>query len=206
MRPTGPQGPPGQGPQGPPQGQGYNPGDTGEKKDFSTAILDQKKAPNKLIVEEATNDDNSTIFLSNAKMNELNIFKGDPIFIKGKKRKETLCIALVDQKMEEGKIKMNKVVRKNLRIRLGDVVQIKAAGDVPNFTKIHVLPFEDTVEGITGDITKTYLVPYFKDAYRPLKKGDTFLVRGGFKAAEFKVVATEPKDFGIVGPATVLFT
>jgi transitional endoplasmic reticulum ATPase len=78
---------------------------------------------------------------------------------------------------------MNKVVRKNLRIRLGDIVQIKAAGDVPNFTKIHILPFEDTIEGITGDITKTYLVPYFKDAYRPLKKGDTFLVRGGFKAA-----------------------
>ena len=177
-----------------------------DKKDFSTAILDQKKAPNKLIVEEATTDDNSTVFLSNAKMGELNIFKGDPIFIKGKKRKETLCIALVDQKMEEGKVKMNKVVRKNLRIRIGDVVQIKAAGDVPNFTKIHVLPFEDTVEGITGDITKTYLVPYFKDAYRPLKKGDTFQVRGGFKAVEFKVVATEPKDFGVVGPATVLFT
>ena len=39
-----------------------------------------------------------------------------------------------------------------------------------------------------------------------MKKGDTFLVRGGFKAVEFKVVATEPKDFGIVGPATVLFT
>lgn len=101
---------------------------------------------------------------------------------------------------------MNKVVRKNLRVRLGDVIQIRPAGEVPNFTKIHVLPLDDTIEGITGDLTKTYLIPYFKDAYRPLKKGDLFLVRGGFKAVEFKVVAAEPKDWGIVGPATMLFT
>lgn len=40
---------------------------------------------------------------------------------------------------------MNKTVRKNLRVRLGDVVQIKAAGDVPNLTKIHVLPLNDTI-------------------------------------------------------------
>lgn len=177
-----------------------------EKKDFSTAILDAKKAPNKLIVEESLNDDNSTIQISQAKMSELKIFKGDPIFIKGKKRKETVCVALIDNKLEDGKIRMNKVVRKNLRVRLGDVVQIRPAGDVPNFTKIHVLPLDDTIEGITGDLTKTYLIPYFKDAYRPLKKGDLFLVRGGFKAVEFKVVATEPKEYGIVGPATVLFT
>jgi transitional endoplasmic reticulum ATPase len=57
------------------------------KKDVSTAILDQKKAPNKLLVEEATNDENSSIQLSQAKMSELKIFKGDAIFIKGKKRK-----------------------------------------------------------------------------------------------------------------------
>jgi len=58
-----------------------------EKKDFSTAILDSKKAPNKLIVEESINDDNSTVQISQAKMSELKIFKGDPIMIKGKKRK-----------------------------------------------------------------------------------------------------------------------
>lgn len=57
------------------------------KKDVSTAILDQKKAPNKLMVDEALNDENSSIQISQAKMNELKIFKGDPIFIKGKKRK-----------------------------------------------------------------------------------------------------------------------
>ena len=75
---------------------------------------------------------------------------------------------------------MNKTIRKNLRVRLGDIVQIKPAGDVPNFTKLHVLPLGNTIEGISGDLTKTYLIPYFKDAYRPVKKGDLLVVRGNF--------------------------
>jgi transitional endoplasmic reticulum ATPase len=50
------------------------------------------------------------------------------------------------------------------------------------------------------------LIPYFKDAFRPIHKNDTFVVRGNFKAVEFKVVATEAGDFGIVAANTVLFT
>ena len=50
-------------------------------------------------VEEALNDENSSIQLSQAKMSELKIFKGDAIFIKGKKRKETIAVALVDNKL-----------------------------------------------------------------------------------------------------------
>ena len=122
-------------------------------KDFSTAILDQKKKPNKLMIDDSTNDDNSTVFMSQAKLNELKIYKGDPVLIKGKKRKETLCIALPDAKLTDEKISMNKCVRKNLRCRLGDMVIIKGAADVPNLTKIHILPMEDTIEGITGDLT-----------------------------------------------------
>lgn len=38
--------------------------DKEEKKDFSTAILDRKKAPNRLMVEDATNDDNSAVCMS----------------------------------------------------------------------------------------------------------------------------------------------
>lgn len=40
---------------------------------------------------------------------------------------------------------MNKTVRKNLRVRLGDIVQIRTAGEVPNLTKVHVLPLADTI-------------------------------------------------------------
>jgi transitional endoplasmic reticulum ATPase len=138
-------------------------------------------------------DENSTVQLSQSKMSELKLFKGDTIFIKGKKRKETVVVALIDNGLDDSKIRMNKVIRKNLRVRLGDVVQIRAANDVPNLTKIHILPFQDTIEGITGDLTKTYLIPYLKDTFRPVKKNDLFIVRGNFKPIEFKIVATEPK-------------
>ena len=33
-------------------------------KDDSTAILETKKAPNKLMIDDATNDDNSTVCMS----------------------------------------------------------------------------------------------------------------------------------------------
>lgn len=91
-----------------------------EHKDYSTAILEKKKSPNRLLVDDAINDDNSAIAMSPAKLQELNIFKGDPVLIRGKKRKETIAIALADPKLEDGKIRMNKVVRKNIRVRLGD--------------------------------------------------------------------------------------
>ena len=35
--------------------------------------------------------------MTQAKMDELKIFKGDAVILKGKKRKETVCIALVNE-------------------------------------------------------------------------------------------------------------
>jgi transitional endoplasmic reticulum ATPase len=177
------------------------------KKDFSTAILDRKKAPNRLMVDEATNDDNSVIQLTQKKMDELKIFKAETVVLKGKKRKETIAIALPDESgdLTDDKIRMNKVLRKNVRVRLGDVVSIVKNPNVPMGKRIHILPFEDTIEGLTGNLTQTYLIPYFKDVYRPVHKGDTFLCRGGFRPVEFKVVETDPDKCCIVGPQTLIF-
>ena len=103
-------------------------------------------------------------------------------------------------------ILMNKVVRRNLRVRIGDTISVHPVpNDVPNATKIHCLPFADSIEGITGNITSTYLIPYFKDCYRPVKKGDTFKVTGGFRPVEFKIVDVDPPEYGIVAPTTTLF-
>ena len=49
----------------------------------------------------------------------------------GKKRKDTVCIVLADDSVEEAKIRINKVVRKNLRVRLGDIVSVHQVGPAP---------------------------------------------------------------------------
>ena len=43
--------------------------------DLATAILKKKDRPNRLIVEEAANDDNSVVALSQSKMDELELFR-----------------------------------------------------------------------------------------------------------------------------------
>ena len=49
-----------------------------------------------------------------------------------------------------------------------------------------------------------FLKPYFLEAYRPVHKGDIFLVRGGMRGVEFKVVETDPTPHCIVAPDTVI--
>ena len=82
--------------------------------------------PNRLLVDEASNDDNSVVALALSTMEELQLFRGDTVLLKGKRRKDTVCIVLADDACEPGKIRMNKCVRKNLKVRLGDVVSVHA--------------------------------------------------------------------------------
>lgn len=141
-------------------------------------------------------------------MDELQLFRGDTVLMKGKKRRETVCIVLSDDTCSDEKVRMNRVVRNNLRVRLGDVIRwgknhtfvlsssqrfffcrndvnfniplsIQPCPDVKYGKRIHVLPIDDTVEGITGNLFEVYLKPYFLEAYRPIRKGkcDTSGVR-----------------------------
>ena len=36
---------------------------------------------------------------------------------------------------------------------LGDVVAVHPCPDIPNGTRVHILPIDDTIEGITGNLT-----------------------------------------------------
>lgn len=173
-------------------------------EELATAILKTKQKPNRLLVEEAVNDDNSVVDLSQTKMNELQLFRGDTILLKGKKRRETVCIVLSSDTVPNEKIRMNRCIRNNLRVRLGDVVNIQPCPDVKYGKRVHVLPIDDTVEGLTGSLFDVYLKPYFLEVYRPIHKGDLFIVRGGMRAVEFKVVETDPSPYCIVAPDTVI--
>ncbi|PVU91292.1 hypothetical protein BB561_004483 [Smittium simulii] len=177
---------------------------TDPEHDPATAILRKKSAPNKLLVDEADQDDNSVAVISPATMEKLGLFRGDTILLKGKKRKDTVLVVLSDDNCSDNKIKINRVVRNNIRVRLADIVSIHALPEIQYGKRIHVLPIDDTVEGITGDLFEVYLKPYFLEAYRPVRKGDNFLVRGGMRAVEFKVVETDPVDYCTVSMDTVI--
>eukprot|EP00750_Incisomonas_marina_P008095 INCI15223.1.p1 GENE.INCI15223.1~~INCI15223.1.p1 ORF type:complete len:817 (-),score=203.58 INCI15223.1:75-2525(-) len=173
-----------------------------------------KRSTNRLLVDDATGDndesDNSTVVLTAERMEELDIFRGDSVELKGKRGKKTICVALSyepedgDPPMDNGSIRMNKVVRTNLGVRLGDVITVNSAPNVPYGTRVEVLPFDDTVEGLSGNIFEIYLKPYFTEAFRPVHVGDRFLVRRGMHPIEFKVVATDPAPYCIVAPETTI--
>ncbi len=111
----------------------------------------KKRAPNRLVVDEAVNDDNSIIALSERKvrsraiprsrcadmgsistpasrleaspdshspppysrrlpqMTELQLFRGDTVRIKGKRGRETVCIVLQDESVDDNNVRINKV-------------------------------------------------------------------------------------------------
>lgn len=169
------------------------------------AEQDNQVKLNKLVVDEAINDDNSVVSLSSKRMEELELFKGDTVLLKGKKNRSTVCIILPDDTTDDNSIRLNKGVRNNLRVKLGDYIYISQFDDIKPAKKIHILPLDDTVEGLTGNLFEVYIKPYFLDAYRPVSKGDLFLIHKAMRSVEFKVVGIEPEQYGLVTPDTEIY-
>ncbi len=91
-------------------------------------------------------------------------------------------------------------------MRLGDPVTISPLSNISYAKSVHVAPFRDSVEGLSGDIFDVFIKPYFTEKYKPVKAGDIFVSRGGMRAVEFKILAVESvdgsSDYAIVGPDT----
>lgn len=114
-------------------------------------------------------------------METLQLFRGDTIIVRycifsecmllsvtliyfnssGKKRRDTVLICLSSDDVEEGRIQVNKVARNNLRVKLGDIVGVHQCLDIKYGKRVHILPFDDSIEGLSGNIFDVYLKPYF---------------------------------------------
>jgi len=163
---------------------------------------------NRLIVDdtlEKNKNENSAIYLNSKKIEELKLFRGDTVLIKGKKRKDTVSITMTDDSCDENKIRLNDVIRKNIGVKIGDIITVHAFSDLKFGKRIHVVPFEDSILDLKKDLFEDFLKPYFLDSYRPIKKGDTFKIKNEEKSVEFKVVEIDPVDYCIVGPDTVIY-
>mmetsp|Transcript_46661 Transcript_46661/g.73046 ORF Transcript_46661/g.73046 Transcript_46661/m.73046 type:complete len:771 (+) Transcript_46661:104-2416(+) len=161
----------------------------------------------KYIVDEVakSGDDNSAVYMNPKSIEEMNLFRGDTVLLKGKKRKDTVCILMSDDHCEKEKVRINKVVRNNISLKIGDFLIVLPFSDLKFGKRVHVLPYEDSMVDFEGNVFDEYLKPYFLDAYRPIKKGDSFAIDGKTRTIEFKVIEIDPVDYCIVGPDTLIF-
>ncbi|CAF4462332.1 unnamed protein product, partial [Rotaria sp. Silwood2] len=101
------------------------PVDPNKEDQYATTILNRNARPIRLIIDNGINDDNNVVTLSQQKVDELQLFFGDRVLLKGEKRRETLCEVHISASCPTNYIQMNYVVRNNLRVRLGDIVSIE---------------------------------------------------------------------------------
>ena len=112
---------------------------------------------------------------------------------------------MTDDSCEDKKIRLNEVIRKNIGVKIGDIITIHAFSDLKFGKRIHVLPFEDTILDLKQNLFEDFLKPYFLDSYRPIKKGDTLKIKNHEHSVEFKIMEIDPVDYCIVGPDTIIY-
>jgi transitional endoplasmic reticulum ATPase len=84
-------------------------------------------------------------------MEELQLFRGAHLVIRGKLRKETICVLQVAENCANEKILMSRVARNNAYVKISDVVTIRQLeAPLPNANRVVFRPIADTVEGLTG--------------------------------------------------------
>lgn len=60
-------------------------------------------------------DDDAIISVHPDKLAELDLLPGDQVLVKGKKRKTTVAVIIPDENADQGKLRMSKIVRSNIR-------------------------------------------------------------------------------------------
>ncbi|KAJ6557097.1 P-loop containing nucleoside triphosphate hydrolase protein, partial [Mycena sp. CBHHK59/15] len=113
----------------------------------------------------------------------------------GKKWRDTVLICLASDDVEEGRIQMNKVTRNNLQVKLCDLVAVHSCFDIKYGKHMHILLFDNSISGLSGNIFDVYLKPYFLEGILPTRPQGRHLVRGGMRTVEFNVIETDPSKF-----------
>ena len=146
----------------------------------------------------------SVVGMTAQALEELSLFEGDTVSIKGKRGKKTMAsVAMIDSadvsilKDGSGKplfaIGMTTDAMKNAAVRAGDTVTVTPAPNVKFGKAILILPYQDSlklanIDTETTDMFDTYVKPYFEGKFRTLHRGDSFHINGPNGKVEFQCV------------------
>ena len=99
-------------------------------------------------------------------METLQLFRGDTVLVKGKKRKDTVLIVLADDDLDDGSARMNRVVRHNLRVKHGDIVTVHACPDIKYVSYFFTQPISRALANkpCRPSVSQSYLLPTLSKA------------------------------------------
>ena len=118
-------------------------------------FLNRNKGINYLIVEEGQgpSEDDSVAQITQKRMDELKLFKSETALLKGRKKKKLIQIILPDNNnLSDNKIRLNATSRRNLGVKIGDIIYISKYHIIPVGNKVKILPLEDSLEEVSGNL------------------------------------------------------
>jgi transitional endoplasmic reticulum ATPase len=176
------------------------------KLDLSMAILGESggRSACQVFSYDANGEGHSVVGMTALAMEEMGLFEGDTVAIKGKRGRKTMAsVAVLDSadvsilKDGAGKplsaIGMTTDAMKNVAVRAGDTVTVTAAPNVKFGKAILILPYRDSlkqagVDTESMDLFDSYLKPYFEGKFRTLHRGDSFHIDGPNGKIEFRCI------------------
>lgn len=169
-----------------------------KEEDLSMAILGGSASRNTMKVMQYDDTDvhgHTVVGISNKFMEDMGLFDGDTIHIKGKRGKSTMAtVVVVSAVSERNGICMSTDAMKNAGVRAGDTVTVVPAPHVKFGKAVLILPYSDSLasaglkEGASPDLFEHYLRPYFENKFRTLSRGDSFHIDGPHGLLEFQCV------------------
>jgi len=54
-------------------------------------------------------------------------------------------------------LSLEPVARNNIRVKLGDICNLHVCSDIQYGKRVHIVPFDDSIEGLSGNIFEVYL-------------------------------------------------
>lgn len=168
-----------------------------ENEDLSMAILGGSSSRNSMQVFTYDSEEGHTVVgMTESAMQDMSLFDGDTINIKGKRGKSTMATVATmanTDVLDRGNLGMSSDTMKNAGVRAGDSVTVVAAPDVKFGKTVLILPYEDSLGSAdlsAGDDTifEDYLRPYFEGKFRTIHRGDSFHIDGPSGQLEFQVI------------------
>ena len=147
---------------------------------------------------------NTTLYMSQSKMDELSIYRGDNVVVMSKTEHTFFaCVALADTESSKEDINIVRIhadVVTSLGIQFDDIVTVVCV-DIEYASEIRIKPrWSSDVE---DDYVDNFIKPYFEDQYRPVCIGGNIIIRRGTQAIVFRVVDAD-RPVSVVAPGTII--